>query len=30
VSDPHPRPDPGFTIEQGELLDVRFVVTCPP
>jgi hypothetical protein len=30
VSDPHPDPDPGFTIERGELLKVEFVVTCPP
>jgi hypothetical protein len=30
VSDPHPYPNPGFTISAGGVLDVEFEVTCSP
>jgi hypothetical protein len=30
VSDPHPYPNPGFHIGDGQVLHVEFEITCPP
>jgi hypothetical protein len=30
VSDPHPYPEPGFTMPATEVLEVEFEVACPP
>jgi hypothetical protein len=29
VGDPHPYPDPGFTVPEGGVIEVEFEVTCP-